>query len=152
MTKEICLKGGISLKKATCLCGKVSIIVKDFHSEISACHCSMCRKWGSGPFLSVSAGSGEDITITSEESVTRYKSSDWAERGFCRNCGSNLFYYLIPTDSYDIPIDLFTDESESCLKLEIYYDQKPHYYDFANDTDKKTEDEIMLGIQEKFFD
>lgn len=151
MTKEICLKGGISLKKATCLCGKVSIIVKDFHSEISACHCSMCRKWGPDRFFLF-----QQEAVKTSPSLLRNQLQDTnpliGQRGFCRNCGSNLFYYLIPTDSYDIPIDLFTDESESCLKLEIYYDQKPHYYDFANDTDKKTEDEIMLGIQEKFFD
>ncbi|WP_438713650.1 GFA family protein [Enterococcus sp. AZ109] len=33
------------MKTAKCLCGKVSIEIKDVHSEVSACHCSMCRKW-----------------------------------------------------------------------------------------------------------
>ncbi|MBR8699883.1 GFA family protein [Enterococcus casseliflavus] len=112
----------------------------------------MCRKWGSDRFFLF-----QQEAVKTSPSLLRNQLQDTnpligQREGFCRNCGSNLFYYLIPTDSYDIPIDLFTDESESCLKLEIYYDQKPHYYDFANETDIKTEDEIMLGIQEKFFD
>lgn len=140
------------MKKATCLCGKVTISVEELQQDVIACHCSMCRKWGSGPFLSVSAGNSSNIEIAPEELVTRYKSSEWAERGFCSNCGSNLFYYLIPTDSYDIPIDLFDDEKEVCLKTEIFYDQKPRYYDFVNDTVKKTEAEILQAVQKEFFD
>ena len=79
------------MKTATCLCGKVSIEVIDVHSEVGACHCLMCRKWGSGPLLTVEAGTAKDIRIHSEDLVSRYKSSEWAERGFCSNCGSNLF-------------------------------------------------------------
>lgn len=140
------------MKTATCLCGKVTIEVKDFHSEVGACHCSMCRKWGSGPLLTVEAGTAGDIHIQPENLVSRYKSSEWAERGFCSNCGSNLFYHLLPTDAYSIPIDLFDDQEEAALSTEVYYDQKPTYYDFANKTKKLTEAEIMKLVQEKYFD
>ncbi len=140
------------MKTATCLCGKVSIEVQDFHTEVGACHCSMCRKWGSGPLLTVNGGTGDQIKITPENLVTRYQSSEWAERGFCSNCGSNLFYRLLPTDFYSIPIDLFDEQEDANLTVEVYYDQKPKYYDFANETQKLTEAEIMEMVQAEYFD
>lgn len=139
------------MKTASCLCGKVSIEVTDFQSEVGACHCSMCRKWGSGPLLTVEVGTIANIRIHSEHLISRYQSSEWAERGFCSNCGANLFYHLLPTDAYSIPIDLFDDPEEALLTTEVYYDQKPAYYDFANETKKLSEAEIMQMVQEKYF-
>lgn len=81
------------MESATCLCGKVSIQVKEIQHEVGACHCSMCRKWGSGPLLTIEAGTTSDIIIHNEQFVSRYQSSEWAERGFCSHCGSNLFYH-----------------------------------------------------------
>ena len=66
-------KGGKRMKTATCLCGKVSIEVMDVHSEVGACHCSMCRKWGSGPLLTVEAGTAKNIRFNSEDLISRYK-------------------------------------------------------------------------------
>lgn len=139
------------MKTAKCLCGEVSIEVKNVHSEVGACHCSMCRKWGSGPMLTVEAGKESDIKINSEMLITRYQSSEWAERGFCSKCGSNLFYHLLPTDSYSIPVDLFDDLKETSLKVEVYFDQKPNYYSFSNETMRLTEAEIMKQVNEKYF-
>jgi hypothetical protein len=33
-----------------CMCGAVSYTAKGVDKEIAACHCSMCRRWASGPF------------------------------------------------------------------------------------------------------
>lgn len=140
------------MKIATCLCGNVSIKVQKPASEVGACHCSMCRKWGSGPLLTVEAGSGAEIEINDERLITRYRSSEWAERGFCSNCGSNLFYHLLPSDAYSIPVDLFDHQENAQLTVEVYYDHKPDYYRFANDTKKLTEADIMKIVQENYFD
>ena len=34
------------------------------------------------------------VDFTGASNIARYDSSEWAQRGFCRNCGSNLFYQL----------------------------------------------------------
>ncbi|MGM0212655.1 hypothetical protein IGI42_000167 [Enterococcus sp. AZ109] len=109
-------------------------------------------KVDSGPSLTVDAGTGDKINITPEDLVKRYRSSDWVERGFCSNCGSNLFYRTISTDLYNIPIDLFDDYEDATLKMEICYDQKPAYYDFVNETKKLTEVEIMKRVQAEYID
>lgn len=132
----------------TCLCGKVSITVEKMNHEVAACHCSMCRKWTAGPFLSVSAGTSKTITILPENQVTRYSSSAWAERGFCKTCGTSLFYHGLSDDSYYVAVDLFEDNEHFELQEEIFYDRKPAYYAFSNTTQKVTEAEILASFSE----
>lgn len=75
----------------TCLCGNVSLSAKPKSRHVGACHCATCRKWGGGPLLVVDC---EALTIEGDEHVGVYSSSDWAERGFCKACGTHLFYRL----------------------------------------------------------
>ena len=51
----------------------------------------MCRKFSGGVFLGLEV-QPDDITFSGEDKLTVYKSSDWAERGFCSVCGSSVFY------------------------------------------------------------
>jgi hypothetical protein len=126
--------------KGSCLCGSVSIVAAD-HTAMSACHCGMCRRWGGGPFLSVHCGS--DMKLTGTEHVTVFKSSDWAERGFCANCGTHLYYRLLATDEYVVPAGLFQEAAPFEFEEQIFIDQKPGYYAFANQTSELTEAEVF---------
>jgi len=128
-----------------CLCGAVSIAATPTKSHIEACHCAMCRRWGGIAFMGVMCG--KDVTITGEEHVTRYRSSDWAERGFCRTCGSNLYYRFAPTGSYSFTAGLFDDLDDIPLTEEIFVDEQPPYYSFAQDTVRKTGPEAIAEAQ-----
>lgn len=127
-----------------CLCGAVRITAPDAR-ETSACHCGMCRRWGGGPLLVVHAG--KEASFSGDEHITAYGSSEWAERAFCKECGTHLYYKLKSTDDYFIPAGLF-DTQDFELASQIYIDKKPAYYDFANDTPMLTEQEVI----EKFGD
>ena len=74
--------------KAKCLCGSVNfeIELSTSEPEVAACHCSMCRKWLGGPMLAID--SGKLMNVSGESFITRYSSSEWAERGFCNKCGT----------------------------------------------------------------
>ncbi|WP_277988965.1 hypothetical protein [Candidatus Enterococcus murrayae] len=37
------------------------------------------------------------------------------------------------------------------MSVEVYYDQKPAYYEFANKTKKLPKTEILKMVQEKYF-
>lgn len=87
-----------------CLCGSVTLEVEYDNSEIAACHCSMCRNWAGGPMLAIECG--DSLKVSDEASVERYSSSDWADRGFCKKCGTHLFYHLKPANQYHLPIGL----------------------------------------------
>ncbi|GAB6261258.1 GFA family protein [Photobacterium sp. CCB-ST2H9] len=124
-----------------CLCGKVGLNSTSGAKHAEACHCNMCRKWGGGPYLSVAAGT--EVTFTGEENITRFASSEWAERGFCKQCGTHLFYFLKPTGQYMVPAGLLDQEKELEMDQQIFIDKKPAYYAFSNDTENLTEAEVL---------
>ncbi len=109
-----------------CLCGVVTFEAKDVESHVHACHCPMCRRWNGGPALAVAVGS---VTFAGEANIRRYRSSEWAERGFCKKCGSNLFYFLMP-NRFIIEAGLF-NEQDFKLESEIFCAGKPTWYEFA---------------------
>ena len=62
--------------KAKCLCGDVSLEV-EHDKHVHACHCGMCRIWGSGATFSLIAA--KPPKIDGGENIARYHSSEWAE-------------------------------------------------------------------------
>jgi hypothetical protein len=109
--------------------------------DVNACHCGMCRRWGSGPYFSFHGGG--DLRISGAEHITAFRSSEWAERAFCRNCGTHLFYRLLPTNDHELASGLFQDGPAFRFREEIFIDQKPAWYAFANATTKLTEAEVF---------
>ena len=124
-----------------CLCKSVTLSTKSMSQDISACHCNMCRAWGGGPLMVVECG--EDIIIDGAESVCSYSSSDWAERAFCKHCGTHLYYHLIQQNQYFIPVGLFDPQHAIPFTTEIFIDEKPDYYSFSNITKKLTGKEVF---------
>ncbi|MEM9441745.1 MAG: GFA family protein [Pseudomonadota bacterium] len=127
--------------KGQCLCGAVGIEAKTLEQKVGACHCSTCRKWGGGPLFAVSAGT--DVTIENDDKVTVFASSDWAERGFCHQCGTHLFYRLRQNGEYIMPAGLFGDIEGFHFDHQVFVDQRPAYYQFANQTKDMTGAELF---------
>ena len=127
--------------KGSCLCGAVQVTVKTLSHSIGACHCGMCRKWAGGPWLGVDCGS--DVFFESTEFVAIYNSSDWAERGFCAKCGSNLFYRVKKTGQTFMPAGLFDNTDVLIFDHQIFIDKKPAYFEFINKTENMTEAEVF---------
>lgn len=126
-----------------CLCGKVQIRAQIAESHVDICHCSMCRTWGGGPLMGVSVTSAEQVDVGGEEYVTVFSSSEWAERGFCSQCGTHLFYRLKDGSFYDIPAGLVNLGEGTKLHSQIFIDRKPAYYNFAEATENMTEAEVF---------
>ncbi len=126
-----------------CLCGSVTYSVSSVNHEFHSCHCGMCRRWGGGPAMATQV---DGVQFEGADHIQRYQSSDWAERGFCRQCGTNLFYYLKPQDQYMMWVGTFDDQSQFRLVGEIYIDAKPDGYQFSGDHPKQTEAEFLASI------
>ncbi len=124
-----------------CLCGSVKIEVTSDHHEVGMCHCEMCRRWTSGPMMVVHVG--KDIEIAGEENITAYRSSDWGERAFCRNCGTNLFYRMVESGEIMLSVGLLDDQNDLQLTNQIFVDEQPDFYEIANDTNKMTGAEVF---------
>ncbi|AFY60317.1 GFA family protein [Synechococcus sp. PCC 6312] len=123
-----------------CLCGAITVQTPD-KTSLDACHCGMCRRWGGGPALGISCGT--DVELAGIEKLKVYQSSDWAERAFCGECGSHIYYKLLPTQEYFLPAGLFPDSINFEFTEQIFIDMKPSYYEFANQTVNLTEAEIL---------
>lgn len=133
MTQELKLDG-------KCMCGAVRFSATAKRPSVVACHCEMCRRWSAGPFMSVEC---KDVTFENCGNVGRIRSSDWAERGFCTKCGSNLFYHMLEASDYQIAVGLFDDQSGLRMSLQLFVDFKPEFYEFGNETKMMTGEEVI---------
>ena len=134
----------------SCLCKSVKFSFNLKSKHFDACHCSMCRSWGGGPALTVE--SDGNIEFEGHENISVYISSEWAERGFCKSCGSNLFYRLRDKSHNFCNFNLGTLENHEDFKFttQIYIDTKPDNYSFSNETKMMTEKEVLaaFGVSE----
>lgn len=133
-----------------CLCQKVRIKVAEAKPHVDSCHCSMCRKWSGGPLLAIDCGS--NVKFEGEDNIKVFDSSEWAERGFCSNCGTHLFYRLKQANQYIMPAGLFDqldDLGNAEFTTQIFIDEKPRYYDFANQTKVMTGEEVFAAYTQE---
>jgi len=130
--------------KGTCLCGSIEIRAGE-NNEVGLCHCSMCRRWSGGPMFAVHCGSS--VTFSGVE-PSRYRSSDWAERGFCPTCGTHLFYHLLQNNEYILLAGIFQDQNFH-LTNEIFIDEKPTFYELQNETNKMTGQQVFEQFASK---
>lgn len=129
-----------------CLCGSVTLHVPALDNEVGICHCGTCRKWVGGPFFTIECGA--DVRIEGEEHLQAYASSDWAERVFCKRCGTALFYRLKEDGAMAVSAGLFEPQALHLTK-QIFIEEKPGYYEFANVTQKMTGAEVFAAYGAK---
>jgi hypothetical protein len=131
----------MSSEQGHCLCGAVKFEVTLENHQVGVCHCDMCRRWG-GASMMVETHTPPRFEDSSQVRV--HASSDWAERGFCAQCGSHLFYRLKSDSFYGIPVGLFDDNGQPwALAMEVFIEEKPGFYSFAGDARKLTGAELF---------
>ena len=127
-----------------CLCGAVRFAATPKNGEFGACHCSMCRRWAAGPFFAMECEGAVNVANPSELGV--YRSSQWAERCFCKRCGTVLFYRLVDKGFYAVSAEAFDDRTGFAFTSQIFIDEKPSYYEFANKTHNMTGAEVFAAF------
>lgn len=124
-----------------CLCGAVEVHVKALPTRVGACHCAMCRTWSGGPLMVINCG--DEVAFSGQDRIGVYASSAWAERGFCQTCGTHLFYRLKQTGAHFMPAGLFGAEAALDFDHQVFIEEKPAYYAFANRTKDLTGAEVF---------
>jgi hypothetical protein len=78
-------------KTGSCLCGEVAFRITGPLRPVVACHCTQCRKQTRhfGAFTNCAVS---DLHFDKDTSLAWYRASDSARRGFCKTCGSVLFW------------------------------------------------------------
>ena len=78
-------------KTGGCLCGAVTITVRGKLGPVSYCHCSQCRRQ-TGLYYATTDAALSEVEISGREKIGAYRASPDAERAFCRDCGSALYW------------------------------------------------------------
>lgn len=125
----------------TCLCCKITVQAENKTGLFHACHCDICRRWGGGPMMAFDAENS--VTIHGDAHVTIFNSSEWAERGFCKNCGTHLFYRLKEPRHYFLPLGLFAGAENMTFHAQSFIDKKHPGYSFAQQTHDQTAEEFF---------
>jgi hypothetical protein len=130
-----------------CLCGAVTIRVAGGHDpRPGACHCRMCQRWSGGVFLCFEA---DAAGVAVEGPVTRFASSDFAERAFCTVCGSHLWLRDTGPDdtTYEFMPGLFDEARDWPLRSEVYADRAMASVRLAGDHPRATQAEYETKNQ-----
>lgn len=115
-----------------CLCNAVTYTVDGPLREAIACHCSQCRR-SSGNFVVATAAANGDLTVDGVANLAWHRSSDAAERGFCRACGSNLFWRRFGGDRTSIMAGTLDPPTGVSIALHIFVADKSDFYDITDD-------------------
>jgi hypothetical protein len=74
-----------------CQCGMVRYHASQRHDNAHICHCRMCQK-AMGSFFAPLVGIPLERFAWTRGAPSVFMSSEHVERGFCRSCGTPLFY------------------------------------------------------------
>ncbi len=118
-----------------CLCGSVTYEISGDLGEVVACHCRQCAKT-SGHFAVSSSCSPEQIRIEDRGSLTWYRSSKEADRGFCNRCGSSLFWRSEAEPNIYLAVGTLEPPTGLRLQRHIFVASKSDYYDLHDDLPK----------------
>lgn len=127
-------------KSGGCLCGAVRFDAVNVPDSYGVCHCESCRRWTGSALLEVSVKT-DDLTWHGSEHIARRAFSDWAERAWCKECGTALFFRHTKRDQWfggtDLPLGLFDDPNGFTLSHEIFIDHKPDSFALAGNGHKQ---------------
>lgn len=115
-----------------CDCGKVSFEVEDVKKSVTICHCGQCRRT-SGHLWASTYAPYDSVRFLSDESLEWYVSSDFAKRGFCKSCGSSLFYRMNDEDGIAIAAGCIEPPTGLTIGKHIFVKDKGDYYEITDD-------------------
>jgi len=116
----------------SCLCSAVKFSVDGPLREVVFCHCGQCRRQ-TGLYYASTNAAEKDLTITGAENLTWYRSSDEGRRGFCKHCGSALFWKYLGQDDISIQAGSLDKPTALTPGYHIFCADKGDFYAITDD-------------------
>jgi hypothetical protein len=116
----------------SCLCGAVRIRTTGKLRGVVYCHCAQCRKQ-TGHFYAATSVFSAHLEVQGEDNVGWYKASSTALRGFCRTCGSALFWKRVGSENVAVLAGLFDRPTGLYGEAHIFTESKGEYYEITDD-------------------
>ena len=125
----------------SCLCGAISFTARLPSRWIAHCHCTRCQRAHGAAFVTWVSVTSEQASIADAGGKLRwYASQPGAQRGFCSECGSPLFFRSEgwPGELH-IARALFTDPLDREPQVHGYYDTHAAWANVVDDLPKKVD-------------
>lgn len=110
-----------------CLCGSVRFRAEGPFRDVTICHCAQCRQWHGHAGASTNVARTR-LTLLDERDLAWYQSSPIARRGFCRTCGSSLFWDSPARDTISIAAGSLDPPTGLRSAMHIFTGEKSDYY------------------------
>jgi hypothetical protein len=104
-------------------------------AEVLICHCEECRRWH-GHVSATAAADRRDLQLSEQRGLGWIKSphSDAAaRRGFCRECGSSLFWDAPELETISIAAGTLDAPTGLHVASHWYVSQAADYYEMPDD-------------------
>ena len=117
-----------------CQCGAVRYAMHvDRLDKPHVCHCRMCQRATGGVFAAL-AGCPKASLEWVKGKPAIFPSSNLAERGFCRDCGTPLsFSYLDPKARIYVTIGSLDDPEQAAIEIQYGVESKLSWVSFCED-------------------
>lgn len=115
-----------------CLCGAVRYEITTHPGPVSFCHCGQCRRQHShvGAYTTFPR---EGLRLVKDGGLSWYRSSDRARRGFCRVCGSGLFWDPLGEERIDVTAGSLDEPTGLKADRHIFVESKGDWYEIGDD-------------------
>ncbi len=78
------------------MCGGVRYVIDGPARGVWNCHCDRCRRW-TGHFTAATSCRRDDLRLTADDTLAWFQPAECPDvaYGFCRECGSSLFWKVV---------------------------------------------------------
>jgi hypothetical protein len=115
-----------------CLCGAIRYRLHATPFDAGYCHCTLCRRASGAPVLAFATVPLADLQWLRGD-PGRYRSTDFGERGFCRDCGTPLFMRVgHQPDTIDFTIATLDQTDAVAPGFHIWRRSKVNWFETAD--------------------
>jgi hypothetical protein len=122
----------LQARSGGCLCGAVRFRTRGKLRGVIYCHCSQCRRQ-TGLHYAATDVDRDSIVVEGEDALSWFNASPEASRGFCRTCGSALFWQEIGSSRISVMAGAFDQPSGLVGGSHIFTADKGDFYEITDD-------------------
>lgn len=107
-----------AVRSGGCQCGRIRFRAASLRDNPHVCHCRMCQK-ATGNFFAALVGVPYTDFSWTRGTPAEFHSSEKARRGFCRDCGTPLYYRHEDNQHISISIGAFDAPASIPLNFQL---------------------------------
>ena len=123
-----------------CLCGAVRYTFASAPDDAGYCHCRLCQHSTGAPVLAWATFPAEAFRYT-QGTPGIFKSSDWGQREFCHDCGTQLlFRNTAHGKTVDLNFVTLDDPEQLEPEYHIYTESQLKWFETADQLPRHKQD------------